>query len=73
MILCILYLIIFAALAYGFMKLDCNPLLAFYERFFPNKDKLRGKTVWVVGASTGKLFFLIFFNFNLSNSYISIL
>ena len=57
MILCILSLIIFVALAYGFMKLDCNPLLAFYERFFPNKDKLRGKTVWVIGASTGKLFF----------------
>ena len=53
MICCILSLIIFAALAYGFSKLDANPLLAFYERFFPNKDKLRNKIVWVVGASTG--------------------
>ena len=54
MICCILSLIIFAVLAYGFFKLDANPLLAFYERFFPNKDKLRNKTVWIVGASTGK-------------------
>lgn len=54
MICCILSLIIFAALTYGFFKLDCNPLLAFYERFFPNKDKLRNKTVWLVGASSGR-------------------
>jgi len=40
-------------LIYYFLKLDCNPLLAFYERFLPNKDKLKNKTVWIVGASTG--------------------
>lgn len=54
MICCILSLIIFAALTYGFFKLDANPLLAFYERFFPNKHRLRNKTVWIVGASTGQ-------------------
>lgn len=53
MICCILSLIIFGVLAWGFSKLDANPLLAFYERFFPNKDKLKNKTVWVVGSSTG--------------------
>jgi len=53
MICCILTLIIIAVLFYGFLKLDCNPLLAFYERFFPNKQKLKNKTIWVVGASTG--------------------
>jgi len=53
MICCLIYLAIFAAFLYGFTRLDSNPLLAFYERFFPNKEKLRGKKVWVVGASTG--------------------
>jgi len=53
MFLCILSLIIFGALLYGFLKLDCNPLLAVYAHYFPNLDRLKNKTVWIVGASSG--------------------
>lgn len=39
----------------GFMCLDCNFHLKFYETFLPNKHRLDGKTVWIVGSSTGRV------------------
>ena len=36
-----------------FAVLDCSVTLAFYDTFFKNKHRLKNKTAWIVGASTG--------------------
>lgn len=53
MLFAILFTVTIVASTYLFWKLDCNPLLAFYVKFFPNTEKLRNKTVWIIGSSSG--------------------
>lgn len=52
-----LLLVLFGApilfLIYKFIRLDCNPLLAAYDQLWQGKNRLRHKTVWLVGSSTG--------------------
>jgi len=46
-------LVVFLILLIGFFLLDCDLALKFYSVFLPRKGRLNGKTVWIVGASTG--------------------
>ena len=49
-------LLVVLFLFYLFWTLDCSIGLAFYDTFFRNKHRLKNKTAWIIGASTGMLF-----------------
>ena len=53
MLLFVLSGVLGAYLVYKFFRLDCNPVLAGYDRLWQGKNRLRNKIVWVVGSSTG--------------------
>lgn len=52
----ILFLIIIGLAAWGFSKIDCHIYLWFLDRFFSGPiytQHLRGRVVWITGASSG--------------------
>jgi len=54
MFILFLYAIVaFVALYYFFFKIDADVTLYLYDLLSPSLDKLSGKTVWVVGSSSG--------------------
>lgn len=56
MILFILSLLWIVFLIHKFIALDCNPVLAildYVERLFNTKNRLKNKTVWILGGSSG--------------------
>lgn len=52
--LCVAGLVAFLFVLFLFFTLDCSIALAFYDTFAKNKHRLKNKTAWVIGASTGQ-------------------